>query len=167
MNSNKYPVINYLPYNPSKEIEGVNFGHDLNYTLNKQKYEKIVSDPVYDFQNCYITNFDLSHNECRGDKLKHSRKYYSTIFNNKVNEEFTNNDLKNRFISKSIDCERNDLFLEKEVLKEHFMRVNLEKKLERHHIFLSSMKKIAFLKKKSILTTVNLYLFKVITFNIF
>ena len=53
-----------------------------------------------------------------------------------------------REISSSILCERNDLFLEKEALKEHFMRTNLEKKLEKQHIFLSSMKKRAFFKKK-------------------
>lgn len=148
MNSNRYPVVNYVPYNPSKQIESVNFGHSLQYTLEKQKYERIVNNPKYHFQNCYITNFDLIHNECRGDTLEHSKKYYSTIFNKNINKEFTNNHVKNRFISSSILCERNDLFLEKEALKEHFMRTNLEKKLEKQHIFLSSMKKRAFFKKK-------------------
>ena len=148
MNSNRYPVLNYVPYNPNKEINHIKFGHDLDYTLKKHAYERIISNPKYHFQNCYVINFDIIHNECRGDKLTHSRKFYNTIFNKNINEEFTNDNSKNRFISNAINCERSDIFLEKDVLKEHFMKVNLEKKLEKHNVFLSAMKKRAFLKKK-------------------
>ena len=148
MNSNKYPVANYVPYNPIKESYSIKFGHDLDYTLKKHAYERIISNPKYHFQNCYVINFDIIHHECRGDEQLHTRKFYNTIFNKKINEEITGNHSKNFFISKAIQCERNDVFFEKEVLKEHFMKDNLEKKLEKNGVFLSSMKKRAFLKKK-------------------
>ena len=148
MNQNKYPVENYVPYNPDKYLASGGFGHSLGYTLDKHKYEKFINDPGYHFANSYVTNFDLIHHQCRGDKLKHSRKYYETIYKNKVNEEIKKDDLKDRFISKAIDSERKDVFLKKNLLTEHFNRIKLEEKLEQKHVFLSSMKKKAFIKKK-------------------
>ena len=149
MNSNRYPVQNYVPTNPFKRQHSNNFGHDLDDTLKKFAYEKIINDPVYHFQNCYVINFDLIHHQCRGDELLHSRKFYETIYNKKINEEIMNNHLKDRFISSAIKCERNDVFFEKEVFNEHFIRDKLEKKLEKNGVFLSSMKKKAFFKKKN------------------
>ena len=87
MNQNKYPVENYVPYNPDKYLPRGGFGHSLGYTLDKHTYEKIINNPEYHFANSYVTNFDLIHHECRGDKLEHSRKYYETIYENKVDEE--------------------------------------------------------------------------------
>ena len=149
MNSNRYPVQNYVPTNPNKRLHDSNFEHDLDDTLKKCTYKKIINDPEYHFQNCYLINFDLIHHECRGDKLLHSRKFYETIYNKKINEEITNNYLKDRFISSAIKCERNDVVFEKKVINEHFIRNQLEKKLEKNGVFLSSMKKKAFFKKKN------------------
>ena len=110
-------------------------------------YEKIISDPCYHFENSYVTNFDIIHNECRGDEMTHDKKFYNTICNQKLNDEITNDQVKTNFISNAINCESKDVFLKKKVLKEHFMRIKLEEKLEQNHVFLSSMKKRAFLKK--------------------
>ena len=148
MNQYKYPVGNYIPYNPDKELSSSKHGHSLDYSLNKSKYERIINDPEFHFRNCYITNFDLINNECRGDKLQHSRKYYETIFKEKINEEIQKKELQNSFISSAIDCERKDVFLKKDLLTEYISRMALEEKLEKKQIFLSSMKKQAFAKKK-------------------
>ena len=47
MNSEKYPVQNYVPTNPTLNS---NFGHDLDFTLRKMTFEKIVDDPTVIFK---------------------------------------------------------------------------------------------------------------------
>ena len=148
MNKNRYPVNNYVPYNPDNDLASGGFGHDLDYSLNKQKYEKIINDPEYHFENTYVTNFDLIHHQCRGDKLKGNKKDYETISKQKVNEEIKKSNIKDNFISSAINSERRDVFLKKDLLSEHFNKIKLEEKLEQKHVFLSSMKKRAFIKKK-------------------
>ena len=141
MNSKRYPVQNYVPTNPMKRLGSSNFGHDLDSTLQKIAFKKIIDDPEYHFENCFITNFDLIHHECRGDKLFYIRKHYQTIFNKKINEEITTDNLRYRFISSGIKSKRKDVIFEKEVFNEHFNRNKLEKELEKKSVFLSSMKK--------------------------
>ena len=96
MNSEKYSVQNYVPTNPIKTMNS-NFGHDLDFTLRKMTFEKIVDDPDRHFQNSYITNFDLIHHECRGDELSYSKKYYGIIFKKNINDEIKSDDLKISF----------------------------------------------------------------------
>ena len=75
----KYPVNSYIP----KKVTDI---HDLHSRLNKIKYDEIIENFDYHFKNCFVTNFDLIHHECRGDELKHSRKFYETIFYNEMKE---------------------------------------------------------------------------------
>ena len=144
MNSRRYPINNYVPINPAKRLKG-----DLDYTLQKMLFDKIVGNPDYHFENSFVTNFDLIHNECRGDELSHDRKHYETIFKKNIDEEINSDDVKYDFISSAIKSERNDVYIEKQIFKEHFNRKNLEEKLEKKSIFLSSMKKKAYFKRKS------------------
>ena len=146
MNSEKYPIQNYVPINPRLNS---NFGHDLGFTLQKMTFKKIVDDPDYHFQNSYITNFDLIHHECRGDELSHSREHYETIFKKNINDEIKCDDLRYHFLSSAIRSERKDVVIEKGIFKEHFSRQKLEKKLEKKCVFLSSMKKKVHFFKKS------------------
>ena len=147
MNNKRYPVNNYVPINPTKKLNSDNFGCCLHTTLQKMTFNKIISDPEYHFQNCYITNFDLIHNECRGDELSHSREYYETIFKKKINEEINNDSDRECFISYAIKSERKDVLFEKDVFYQHFNRNVLEEKLKEKGVFLSSMKKKFYLKK--------------------
>ena len=126
----RYPVTSYIP----QKVDEV---FDLHTRLNEIKYNEILNDLDGHFQNCYVTNFDLIHNECRGDKLKNSRKYYETVFEKKLKENLsTENAIK--FCSSGIKSERKDLFFEKKVYENHFRNIN---KLEKRGIFLSSMRK--------------------------
>ena len=147
MNQNKYPVNNYVPYNPSNLTER-GFGRSLGESLDKQKYEKIIENPQYHFRNSFVINFDIIHHECRGDKLQNSKKYYETISKEAVNREIPKNEQKKYFVSEAIDSERKDVFLQKNLLTEHFNRLKIEQKLEQQGIFLSSMRRRAFNKKK-------------------
>ena len=149
MNSERYPIQNYVPTNPMKRLNSSNFGHDLDTTLQKMTFKKIIDEPEYHFQNCYITNFDLIHHECRGDELSYTRKHYETISKKKINEEIATDNLRYRFISSAIKSERKDVVFEEEVFNEHFNRKKLEKKLEKKGVFLSSMKKKVNLNKKT------------------
>ena len=75
MNSRKYPVQNYVPYNPNKTTTKNRTFNDLDLTLKQMIFDEIVNDPDYHFKNCFVTNFDLIHHECRDDQgTKRSRK---------------------------------------------------------------------------------------------
>ena len=116
MNSTKYPIQNYVPTNPSADK---NF-FDLDMTFKKMIFEEIIADPKFHFANSYITNFDLIHHECRGDRLSFSRKYFETISYKKFNQEITDNANQQKFISSAIKSERKDIFTEKKLIEEHF-----------------------------------------------
>ena len=148
MNSKKYAVQNYIPNNPNKTTKNRTF-NDLDLTLKQMTFNEIVNDPDYHFENCYVTNFDLIHHQCRGDELSYSRKHYETISNKKIKEEIVSDDLRNRFVSSAIKSERKDMTIEKQVFKEHFNREIIEENLQKKGVFLSSMKKKANFKRKT------------------
>ena len=128
--------MSYVP----KKVENV---YDLDSRLNDEKNKKILNDLDGHFQKCYITNFDLIHNECRGDKLNFSKKFYQTVYSKELRENLNFKD-QNDFIAKGIRSERNDLYFEKKIYIDHFERV---KKFEEKGIFLSNMRKKAYFKK--------------------
>ena len=147
MNCQRYPVSNYVPYNPTNELSSKKFGRCLHTSVQKMTYDRIMSDLGYHFQNCYVINFDLIHHECRGSALKYSKKYYETIFREKLNKEIGNYSDRQLFISRALKSEREDIFFEKDTFKEHFGRDELERKLQKKDVFLSAMKKKAYFKK--------------------
>ena len=92
------------------------------------------------FENVYITNFDLIHNSARGDPLSYSKKFYQTISMSDLNKiDFPNS---NAFVAATIRSQRDDVYFEKNVLEKHFKRDDIELKLIKKGIFLSSMKKM-------------------------
>ena len=129
-------------YIPTKVTEV----YDLNSRLNNIKYNEIMENLEYHFQNCYITNFDKIHHECRGDKLNFSKKHYETICYNQLKENIDEENQQN-FISCAIRSKREDLHFEKKVILEHFNKLKIEKELEKDGVFLSAMKKKFFKKK--------------------
>ena len=114
--------------------------HDLNSRLNKMKYDEIIENLEYHFQNCYITNFDKIHHECRGDKLHFSKRHYETIFYNQLKQNIDEQN-QEKFISSAIRSKREDINFEKKVILEHFNKLKIEKELEKRGVFLSAMKK--------------------------
>ena len=149
MISKKYAVQNYVPTNPNKTTTKNRIFNNLDMTLKQMTFNEIVNDPDYHFENCYVTNFDLIHHQCRGDELSYSRKHYETISNKKIKEEIVSDDLRNRFVSSAIKSERKDMTIEKEVFKEHFNREIIEENLQKKGVFLSSIKKKANFKRKT------------------
>ena len=135
-------------YIPTKVTEV----HDLNSRLNKIKYDEIMQDLECHFQNCYITNFDKIHHECRGDKLNFSKKFYETIFYDELRKNIPESD-HDKFISSAIRSKREDMNFERKVIIEHFNKLKVEKELERKGVFLSAMKKKFF--KKNVNVNVN------------
>ena len=137
--STTYPVNNYVP---TKVTEV----HDLHSRLNKMKYDEIIENLDYHFKNCFVTNFDIIHHKCRGDKLNFSREHYETVFYNRLKENL-NEQNQEKFIASAIRSERKDINFEKKVISEHFNKVEIEKKLEEEGVFLSAMKKKFYFKK--------------------
>ena len=98
-------------------------------------FNEIVNDPDHQFENCFVTNFDLIHHQCRGDELSYSRKHYETISNKKLEEELVYEDDRNRFVSSAIKSERKDVTIEKQIFKEHFNREIVEENLQKKGVF--------------------------------
>ena len=143
MNSSRYPTQNYVPTKPKPRTPQ----DSLDDTINRMTFNEITTNRDYHFKHSYITNFDLIHNNCRGDRLQHSQKYYETISYEKLNKELIFKDDQTSFISSAIKSERKDVFIEKEIFREHFNREEIGKNFQKKIFFLSSMKKNAFLKK--------------------
>ena len=135
MISKKYAVQNYVPTNPNKKTTKNRIFNELDMTLKQMTFNETVNDPDHHFENCFITNFDLIHHECRGDELSYSRKYYETVFSKKIKEEIVSDDLRNRFVSSAIKSERKDMTIEIEVFKEHFNREKIEENLQKKGVF--------------------------------
>ena len=92
----------YIPTKPKKYNEHDSF--DLDTRLQQMTFNKIIQNPDEHFEKTFITNFDLIHHQCRGDKLSHSREYYETLFFKKKSSEI---DIKQRdsFVSAAINSE--------------------------------------------------------------
>ena len=136
----KYPVNSYVPTKVTETDK------DLDLKLKEMKYNDIVKDFDFDFENCYITNFDLIHHECRGDKLQFSRKFYETIFYDSVEKNLDEIN-QEKFLSSAIKSERSNVNIEKKLIIEHFKRESLERNWEKKGIFLSAMRKKFYCKK--------------------
>ena len=137
----KYPVNNYVPTKVTETNK------DLDLKLKEMTYNETLKDLNYHFKNCYITNFDLINNECRGDKLDFSRKFYESIFFADVKKNLNEID-QEKFISAAIKSERIDLNIERKLIIEHFCKKeSFEKILEKKGIFLSAMRKKFYYKK--------------------
>ena len=132
----KYPVNSYVPTKVTETNK------DLHLKLKEMTYNDIVKDFDYHFENCYITNFDLINNECRGDELNFSRKFYETIFYADVKKNLDEINQK-KFINSAIKSERIDLNIEKKLVIEHFKRESFKENLEKKRNFpISNEKKI-------------------------
>ena len=140
MNSSKYPMCSYVPTKP----KSTRF-YDLHQRLQEMTFEEIVNNPKEHFDNVYIKNFDLIHHQSRGDVLNYSEKFYKTISISQVKQ--IDYPKSYQFVAAAIKSERDDVYLEKNVIKKHFKK-DIELKLLEQNVFLSSMKKRAYFKKK-------------------
>ena len=145
MNSSTYPSQNYVP----TKVKPRTAYDTLDDTLNRMTFNEIINNTDYHFENSYITNFDLIHHDCRGDPLKHTKKYYETISYEKLNNEIVSKDDRASFISSAIKSERKDVFIEKKIFKEHFNREEIEKNLQKKTCFSAIYEEKRFLKKKN------------------
>ena len=83
---------------------------DLDARLQQMTFNEIIQNPDNYFENVFITNFDLIHNQCRGD-----RKYYETLFKEKLNFEINDINQRDCFVSAGINSERKDVYIEKKI----------------------------------------------------
>ena len=134
MNSRKYTVQNYVPFNPNKTTKNRTF-NDLDTTLKQVTFNEILNDPDYHFENSFVTNFDLIHHQCRGDELSYSKKHYETIANKKIKEEILDENVRNRFICSAIRSERKDEAIEKKFFKNILTERRLKKTYQKRVFF--------------------------------
>ena len=128
---------------------------DLDTRLQQDTYNEIISNSDEYFEKVTITNFDLMHHQCRGDKLTHDREYYETLFKKKVNLELNNQLHKYIFLSLAQRCERKDVYFQKDLQKDHFNRTLVKEQLKKWDFSIIDAK-----TKKNVLMNVNLFLSK-------
>ena len=104
---------------------------DLDTRLQQDTYNEIISNSDEYFEKVTITNSDLMHHQCRGDKLTHDREYYETLFKKKVNLELNNQLHKYIFLSLAQRCERKDVYFQKDLQKDHFNRTLVKEQLKK------------------------------------
>ena len=138
-NNNNIVVNKYIPYYPKEKT-------CLHDTLLIGKYERIKQDLPDYFCNVKIHNFDIIHNESRGDPLTYNRKYYQQIHTQHFGNIPEENDRCN-FKNNAIKSRRSDIYIQKDLMKKHFVGEELKEKFRRKGIFLSSMDKNAHRKK--------------------
>ena len=114
---------------------------DLDTRFQQADYDEIISNSDEYFEKLTITNFDLIHQQCRGGKLLHDRKYYETLFKKKVEHELNNQLHRDVFLSSALRCERKDVYFEKGLQKDHFNQSLAKEELKKNEIFLSLMQK--------------------------
>ena len=124
-------VNNYIPFYPvNKDI--------LHDTLLRNKYENINKNKKEYFELAKIVNFNIIHNECKGSPLQNSIKYYQTI--DQDNLERAKQEDKEEFISEAIKSKRDNLFITKEVIMQHFKQApELIRFKQKNKVLLSSM----------------------------
>ena len=127
MNYEKYPRNSYILTRPKLLNEHDKF--DLDARLQQMTFNEIIQNPDNYFENVFITNFDLIHNQCRGSELKQDRKYYETLFKEKLISEIKEIDQRNHFFLPAINSEQKDVYIEKQIYKEQFSRKLLREKL--------------------------------------
>ena len=137
-NNNIIAVNDYIPYYPKEK-------NCLHHTLLTEKYKKIQKDLPNYFHNVHLTNFDIIHHESRGDVLEHTLKYYQQI--HAKNFENISNQDEYDFISSAIKSRRDDIYIQKDVMKKHFVNPQIKEKFKANNIFLSRMEKDAHEKK--------------------
>ena len=113
MNSSKYPMCSYVPTKP----KSTKF-YNLHQRLQEMTFEEIVDNPKEHFDNVYIKNFDLIHHQSRGDVLNYSEKFYKTISISQLKQ--IDYPKSYQFVAAAIKSERDDVYLEKNVIKKHF-----------------------------------------------
>ena len=111
MSEEKILVNNYIPYYPAHE-------DNLHEILLRHEYERINKDKKNYFRKAKIINFDIIYHETRGDPLKNSIKEYETIHQSDL--DLAKEEDKEDFISESIRANRNDLYIEKDIINRHF-----------------------------------------------
>ena len=82
---------------------------DLDTPFKQADHDEIISNS----DEVTITNFDLIHQQWRGDQPLHDRKYYETLFKKKVEHELNNRLNSGIFLSSAQRCKRKTFTLKK------------------------------------------------------
>ena len=138
MNRRRHILTN--SYVPHRAKTYVHDEKDLLTHFYNTEYNRILFDPEHYFENVKITNFDLMHNECRGDDLKHDRQYYETLFKKRVCDEI-HDVWTYRFVLAAKRSKGDDVRLEKGLQLDHLKTVSSKERLKQKGICLSSMQK--------------------------
>ena len=131
MEKNIIFVNNYIPHYPVHN-------NILDDALLRNKYENINRNKEHYFENAKIINFDIINHQCRQEPLKNSVKYYQTIHEH--NLQCAREEDQEEFISAAIRSKRDDLFIKRNIIIQHFKQTpELIRFKQKNKLLLSSM----------------------------
>ena len=88
--------------------------------IDDLKYHNFLKDMDSHVSRVKITNFNIIHHECRGDRLENPEQYYKTIYDK--NFDNYEDHIQNEAVSCAIKSERDDIYFERDFLNRHMKR---------------------------------------------
>ena len=136
----KILVNNYIPSYPKHE-------DDLHEILLRHEYERINKNKKEYFKKAEIINFDIIYHQSRGDPLTNSLKHYQTI--HKHDLQLAKEEDRDDFISEGIKSNREDLYIEKDIINEHFKLTQelIDFKAKNIHLFSAMHRRKNYINK--------------------
>ena len=106
---------NYIPTKGKTECKW--YEHDLMSYIDVLKYNKFIKNVDDHFQRAKVINFDIIYQECRGDEVEYSKKFYQTI----ENKDFKNHDnnIREEALTSAIKSERKDVYVYSTLIKKN------------------------------------------------
>ena len=86
--------------------------------IDHLKYKDMSDNPDSYFKNVQVVNFDIIHQECRGDKLKGTYKDYRTIKSEHL-ANYPKEEAKT-VLSATFCNKRDDLWVKRDLIIKHF-----------------------------------------------
>ena len=108
-------INNYIPTKGKTEYKW--YEHDLISYIDVLKYNEFIKNVDDHFQRAKVINFDIIYQECRGDELEYSKKFYQTI----ENKDFKNHDnnIREEALTSAIKSERKDVYINSTLIKKN------------------------------------------------
>ena len=109
----------YVPGYCANYFDNPWYEKDLMGYFNFLDYTDMSRDPAKYFEKKKVINFDIIHHKCRGDPLKETYEGYQTV-KTKDLKNYPNPEKKEVVGGVIRNIKRRDLFVEKEVVNNHF-----------------------------------------------
>ena len=121
MNKTEFFGNKYVPEYAGNFFSKPWYESDLMGYFDYLDFQDMSKQPTKYFEQIKVINFDIIHDESRGDSLQGSYKGYQTVRKRDLEKSPTSE--KEKAISGLVrNIKRDDLYMEKHVIKDHFAK---------------------------------------------